>query len=72
MFTADDVEDMFGFLNDLQQSGAINMMGAAPHLQEYTGLSRRDSGMVLLAWMKNYDNQNLETYEAVCRELNDG
>lgn len=44
------------FLDDLRESGAINMMGAAPYLQnKFLDLSRHDSRDILLYWMKNHE-----------------
>jgi hypothetical protein len=40
------------FLEDLRDSCAINMMGAAPYLQEEFGCSSRDAHKILFYWMK--------------------
>jgi len=46
----------FGFLNDLRESGIVNMFGAAPFLRKtYPELSKEESKKVLVAWMKSFD-----------------
>lgn len=44
-------QDVFDFLNELRDSGQINMFGAAPVLREVFGLGRRESQIVLSDWM---------------------
>lgn len=48
------MEDYFEFLNDLRESGQINMFGAAPVLQEVFGLGRIEAREVLAAWMESF------------------
>ena len=48
------MEDYFEFLNDLRESGQINMFGAAPVLQEVFGLGRREAQVVLANWMETF------------------
>jgi hypothetical protein len=50
--TAEDQATMFEFLDELRDSGAINMMGAAEPLAEYFDIPKRDAREVLFAWMK--------------------
>ena len=45
----------YEYLEDLRQSGVVNMYGAAPYLQDHYGLEEREAELVLLSWMKNYD-----------------
>lgn len=43
------------FLDDLRESGEINMMGAAePFRNAYPSLSRRESREILFYWMDNF------------------
>ena len=41
------------YLNDLRDSGAVNMWGAAPYLMAEFDLDRYEARDALLAWMKN-------------------
>ncbi len=47
-------EDIFAFLDNVRESGSINMFGAAPVLQEVFGLDRRDARDMLLEWMDTF------------------
>jgi len=51
------------FLNRLRESGATNMFGAAPYLQNTFDLDRKTASNVLTSWMhwvsENPDNRNL-------------
>ena len=46
------VRQEFLFLNRLRESGATNMFGAAPYLEDEFGLERRDARTVLTEWMR--------------------
>ena len=45
----------YEYLEFLRQSGATNMFGAAPYLQDHYGLEKREAEGILISWMKNYD-----------------
>jgi hypothetical protein len=51
------------FLNRLRESGATNMFGATPYLQNTFDLDRKTASNVLTSWMHwvndNPDNRNL-------------
>jgi hypothetical protein len=47
-------EDIFAFLDNIRESGSINMFGAAPVLQEVFGLDRREAKDILLEWMDTF------------------
>ena len=49
------MEDYFEFLNDLRESGQINMFGAGPVLQEVFGLDKYEAREILGAWMKSFE-----------------
>jgi hypothetical protein len=51
-------EDIFAFLDNVRESGSINMFGAAPVLQEVFGLDRRDARDMLLEWMDTFAERN--------------
>ena len=46
------MEGYFEFLDDLRESGDINMFGAAPVLAEMFDLSKFEARDILSAWMK--------------------
>ncbi len=48
-------DDQRTFLNDLRASGAINMWGAIPFLQEHFDLERDEARLVLVRWMLEKD-----------------
>jgi len=45
---------MFEFLDDLRESGQINMFGAGPVVAEVFGLNKFEAREVVGAWMKNF------------------
>jgi hypothetical protein len=50
-------EILFNFLNDLRESGKINMFGAAPYLQEMFDLNRYEARDIVLEWMESFRNK---------------
>lgn len=44
----------FDYLEALRSSGEINMMGAAPYLEEEFGVSRREARDILKRWMQQH------------------
>lgn len=44
----------FLFLDQLRESGSINMFGAAPYLAEAFGLSKNEAREVLRQWMESF------------------
>lgn len=56
MMTVEEMKDngMFEFLDNLRESGQINMFGASPVIAEVFGLDKKDSREVVSAWMKNF------------------
>lgn len=42
------------FLDDLRESGLINMFAAIPSLQKEFGLARNEAKEILMEWMENY------------------
>lgn len=51
------MDEYFDYLEELRESGAINMFGAVPYLQSrFPELSsdRRRAGEILRAWMDSY------------------
>ena len=46
------------YLDDLRDSGVINMWGARSFLEDAFGLSRREARDVLLNWMDTYTQRH--------------
>ena len=55
MQVQDDVIEYYKFLVMLRNSGATNMFGASPYLEEAYGLSRKDATAILVGWMASFD-----------------
>ena len=49
-----DLQTAFDYLNQLRESGAINMFGAAPDLAAAFDLSRHEARDILLKWMESF------------------
>ena len=55
-------EEMFLFLDNIRESGVINMWSAGQYLEECYELSKRESRDVLLEWMKTFaERHNRQT-----------
>ena len=54
--TTDEEKEVFLYLNDLRDSGVVNMFGATPYISDEFGLGKRESQKLLNLWMKNYNN----------------
>lgn len=52
-------EVIFSFLDDLRDSGKINMFGAAPYVEEVFGLGRREARKVVIDWMESFNDRKL-------------
>ena len=51
------MNEYYGYLNALRDSGVVNMFGAGPYLQEQFGLSRSEARTILIAWMNQYSGE---------------
>jgi hypothetical protein len=47
-------EEYFVYLDDIRESGDINMFGAGPYLQDAFGLSRYEARDILVEWMVTF------------------
>jgi hypothetical protein len=45
---------LFAYLDDLRESGAVNMFGAAPYLSTVFDISAHQAQLVLVDWMTHY------------------
>jgi len=50
-------EEIFKYLQDLRDSGAINMWGAGAYLEDEFGLTRREAKAALLDWFESFNKQ---------------
>lgn len=50
----------FEFLDDVRESGAINMFGATPYLQEAFDLDKREAREILVEWMQTFAERHPE------------
>ena len=48
------MNEYYGYLNALRDSGVVNMFGAGAYLQDQFGLSRSEARTILAAWMSQY------------------
>jgi hypothetical protein len=46
------------FLDRIRESGAINMFGAAPYVQEAFSISKKEAKELLLNWMDTFDQRH--------------
>ena len=42
------------FLDDLRESGVVNMFGSSSYLEDTFDLTRREAGYILQQWMETY------------------
>ena len=54
-------EEIFIFLDNVRESGSINMFGAGPVVQEMFGLSRYEARDVVLEWMQTFSQRHGES-----------
>jgi len=51
------MNEYYGYLNALRDSGVVNMFGAGAYLQDQFGLSRSEARNILIAWMNQYSGE---------------
>lgn len=54
----EDKETYFLFLDQVRESGKINMFGAASVLQEVFGLDKAESRQILFEWMDTFGKRD--------------
>ena len=47
-------EQVHEFLIDLRDSGATNMFGAGPYIEEHFGIGRHDANRILIKWIESF------------------
>jgi hypothetical protein len=50
-------EEHLQFLDQLRESGEINMFGAAPYLAEFFDLTQQEARKVLAYWMQTFSSR---------------
>jgi hypothetical protein len=55
--TTEQEQEVLEYLNILRDSGATNMFGAIPYIEDEFGLDRKESKRLLSLWMKNFNNE---------------
>ena len=53
-----DKEMVFKFLDNLRESGAINMFGAGTYVQDAFGLDRWEARDLVLEWMETFSTRH--------------
>lgn len=62
-------DEMLNYLDDLRDSGRVNMLGAAVPLQEeFPHLSRREAQAVAVYWMETFGERHPDEAEAEEKE----
>lgn len=56
-------EEYFIFLDNIRETGKINMFGALPYLQDVFNLNRHDARDILFEWMSNFAERKLTKVE---------
>ena len=51
------LEDAYGFLDNLRESGVTNMYGARPYLLEFFEISKQEASEILGFWMKDFTKE---------------
>jgi hypothetical protein len=50
-------KEVLEFLNILRDSGATNMFGATPYIEDEFGLDKKECRRLLSLWMKNFNDE---------------
>jgi hypothetical protein len=59
--TDEDKNEYFEYLDDLRESGIVNMFGARPFLmKEFPQLNKNEAGEIMSEWMKTFADRHKE------------
>jgi len=53
------------YLDELRESGVVNMFGSAPYLAEEYGLDKNESRKIVAYWMTSFDERHPEKERTV-------
>jgi len=67
--TSEEIE-ILSYLNDLRQSGVVNMFGATSYIIDEFGIDKREASRILSLWMKNFNDEG--DYENVNEKYTEG
>ena len=56
-------QEVFEYLNDLRESGATNMFGAPPYVEQRFSISKSESRKLVSLWMNNFSGSG--DYETI-------
>ena len=51
-------EEVFQFLDDLRESGIVNMFGAGPYVEGAFGCKRSEAKALVVEWMKTFSERH--------------
>ena len=61
--TTEQEKEVMEYLNFLRNTGATNMFGAAPYVQEEFGIDKNEARRLVSLWMNNFNEEG--KYEEV-------
>lgn len=56
--SVEDMDTYFAFLDNLRESGSINMFGAAPVLAEMYELNKTEARHIVMRWMETFSERH--------------
>jgi hypothetical protein len=56
-------EEVFEYLDELRDSGATNMFGAAPYVQTTFGVSYNDAKDLVVEWMTTFSERHSDNIQ---------
>jgi hypothetical protein len=62
----DQLVEAFAYLDDLRESGAVNMFGAATYVAEDLGHDKRTARDLVSMWMRSYDGDSSVEDRVMC------
>lgn len=51
-------QEQLEYLDELRESGATNMFGAAPYVETAFDVSRREATAILMVWMETFSERH--------------
>jgi hypothetical protein len=60
-----EIAPIFAWLDELRESGAVNMFGAGPLIADEFGLDRREARRIHGMWMKTFDDKRTPKERAI-------
>ena len=53
----EDEKEVFGYLNELRETGEVNMFGARSYIMDEFDTGDKEAKRLLLLWMKNFNKE---------------